>query len=363
MASERQRLFSGQIVRRILTRRDPASCTEFPNPELVTNSLNQLVDECTVIVECSGDPIHATKVVDAALRAGRVVITMNAEFHVTAGSYFVGRGILTEAHGDEPGSLAALAEEAQIMGFTPLVYGNRKGYYHPDPPRDQMEFWARKQGISLDKVTAATDGTKINIEQALIANGLGATIVRDGMVGPTAETLSQGGQVLAEHAKRLGRPIADYVIASQAPAGIFVVGEHDARQKPYLSYLKLGDGPFYTLVQNYHLCHLEIGRTIQRMMAGAKPLLDNSACPRIGVAAVAKRDLRPGYRFERGIGSFDVRGQAVEIAKHPQRVPIGLLADAVVRSPLQAGQYLDFGDVDIPDTLAFKAWQSIRSNS
>ena len=70
------------------------------------------------------------------------------------------------------------------MGFSPLVYGNRKGYYNPDPPRDQMEYRAHKQGISLDQVTGATDGTKVHIEQALVANGLGATIARDGVSFP-----------------------------------------------------------------------------------------------------------------------------------------------------------------------------------
>jgi predicted homoserine dehydrogenase-like protein len=247
------------------------------------------------------------------------------------------------------------------MGFAPLVYGNRKGYHHPNPPREQIEYWAAKQGMSLDQVTAATDGTKIQIEQALVANGLSASIVRDGMLGPTVETLAEGGQVLATEAKRLGKPIADYVLAPQAPAGIFIVGEHDPRQQPYLQYLKLGDGPFYTLVQNHHLCHLEIGRTIDRMAAGGTPLLDNSKSPRFGVAAVAKHQLEVGQKISRGIGSFEVRGEAIEIARHPRHLPIGLIADAVVRRRISAGAYVEVDDVDIADTLAFRAWQEIKA--
>ncbi len=195
LAAQRTPPVAGSVVRRVLTRRDLHTCTEFPAPDLLTNSLDQLIDECSVVVECSGDVLHATRVVDAALRAGRLVVTMNAEFHVTTGSYFVGRGSLTEAHGDQPGALAELAEQARAMGFQPLVYGNRKGYYHPDPPRDQMEYWACKQGISLDQVIAATDGTKIHIEQALVANGLGATIAHDGMLGPAVDTLAEGAAV------------------------------------------------------------------------------------------------------------------------------------------------------------------------
>lgn len=361
LAARRTPPVPGCTVRRVLTRRDLRTCAEFPAPDLLTNSLDQLVDECEVIVECSGDVLHATRVVDAALRAGRVVVTMNAEFHVTTGSYFVGRGTLTEAHGDQPGALAEIAERARAMGFLPLVYGNRKGYYHPDPPRDQMEYWAREQGISLDQVIAATDGTKIHIEQALVANGLGATIAPDGMLGLAVETLAEGGAVLAEHARRLGRPLADYVIAPTAPAGVFLIGDHDPRQQPFLSYFKLGEGPSYMLVQPHHLCHLEIGRTIRRMLEGGPPLLDNSPHPRIGVAAVAKRPLAPGHRIRRGIGSFDLRGEAVHLAAHSHCLPIGLVADAVVRRPIQPGQRLEIDDIELPDSLAFEAWRHTAS--
>lgn len=359
MAMERQQAFPGWLVRRVLTRRDPSTCVEFPRRDLLTNSMQQFVDECDVVVECTGDVLHATQIVDAALKADRIVVTMDAEFHVTTGSYFVGKGRLTEAQGDQPGSLAALAEEAADFGFTPLVYGNRKGYYHPDPPREQMEYWGKKQGLSLDQVTAATDGTKIQVEQALVANGLGAELAREGMIGPAAESLHEGGVQLAKEAVRLGRPIADYVIAPKAPAGIFITAEHDPRQQAYLEYLKLGEGPYYTLVHNYHLCHLEIGRTIRRMVEGGRPLLDNSARPRYGVAAVAKRDLRPGERVKRAIGSFDFRGEAVSITMHPDHLPIGLIADAVVQRPIAAGQRVNCDDMEIPDSLAARAWRAV----
>ncbi len=347
------------LVKRVLTRRDLSSCLEFPRPDLLTNALGRIVDECEVIVECSGDALHATTVVDAALKAGRIVVTMDAEFHVTTGSHFVGRGVMSEAHGDQPGSLAALAEDAVEMGFSPLVYGNRKGYYHPNPPRDQMEFWSKKQGLSLDQVTAATDGTKMQIEQALVANGLGADIIQDGLLGAAAESMREGGAILAEHAKRLGTPIADYVIAPNDSAGVFIVGEHDLRQRPYLEYLKLGDGPYYTLVQNHHLCHLEIARTIRRMANGGKPLLDNSMAPRFGVSAVAKRTLWPGERIRRGIGSFELRGEAVSIAANPHHLPIGLVDDGVVRRRVDPGQRLSLDDMEIPESPAFAAWRAI----
>jgi predicted homoserine dehydrogenase-like protein len=329
----------------------------------LTNSIAQLIDKSDLIVECSGDVIHATNVIDQALQAGKPVVTMDAEFHVTTGSYFVGKGVLTEAEGDQPGSLAAMAEEMESMGFRILVYGNRKGYYHPDPPRDQMEFWAKKQGLSIDQVTGFTDGTKVQIEQVLVGNGLGAGIAVEGMLGLEADDLTSGGMKLVEHAVRLGYPISDYVVAPKAPAGIFIVAEHDERQRAYLEYLKLGPGPYYVLVHNYHLCHLEIAKTIKRVLNGGGKLLDNSAKPTASVAPIAKKKLEPGFVLRRGIGSFELRGEAVRIADHPNHIPIGLVADAVVTRVVQPGQRLTFEDVEIPDSLALKAWTSIREKA
>ncbi len=356
-------------VSRVLTRRRLSDCADFPRRELLTNSIDELIDCCDLVVECSGDVLHAANVVDAALRAGRPVVTMDAEFHVTCGSYFVRResdgaaAMLTEAHGDQPGSLAALAEDARDMGFDVLVYGNRKGYYHPNPPLEQMQFWARKQGLSLEQVTAATDGTKMQIEQALVANGLGATMIRDGMLGPQCETLEEGGQVLASEAAQLGRPIADYVLAPKAPAGIFVACAHDPRQQAALEYLKLGPGPHYVLVQNFHLCHLEIVKTIRRVVAGGPPLLTNSPQPVFSVAAIAKRDLGPCQIIRRGIGSFELRGEAVRIAGLPDHLPIGLVSDAIVKRAIAAGEQLRFDDVELPESLALSAWRAIQGEA
>jgi len=348
---------------RVLTRREVKSITDFPHRNKLTNSLAELIDRSDLIVECTGDVIYATKIVDQALAAARPVVTMDAEFHVTTGSYFVNRGVLTEAEGDQPGSIAALAETAKEMGLTPVVYGNRKGYYHPDPPIAQMQYWSGKQGVTIEQVTAATDGTKIQIEAALIANGLGAQIAQDGLLGVEAQDLKSGGMMLAWQARRLGVPISDYVLAPNAPAGIFVVVECDTRHKAALEYFKLGAGPFYVLVHNYHLCHLEIPKTIRRVLSGGQPLLTNSAKPTVSVAAIAKRPLKPGQKIVRGIGSFVLRGVAVHMADHPNHIPIGLISDAVVERPVEQGQQLTFEDVCTPDSLALKAWNEVSGQT
>ena len=40
------------------------------------------------------------------------------------------------------------------MGFFPLVYGNIKGFLNYNPTMEDMKFWSKKNGISLNQVTS-----------------------------------------------------------------------------------------------------------------------------------------------------------------------------------------------------------------
>lgn len=350
------------VVSKVLTRTNIGERTDFPRQDLLTNSIDELIGNCDLIVECSGDVIHATEVIDKMMAVSLPVVTMDSELQVTTGSYFARRGFITEAEGDQPGCLAALKENVIQMGFKPLVYGNIKGFLNHSPAKDEMDFWAKKQNISLDKVVSFTDGTKVQFEQALVANGLGAGIAVPGLLGIVSEDVHTGANALAERAKILGYPISDYILSPKSPPGIFIVAEHDERQKIYLRNYKLGEGPYYVLLQNVHLCHLEIAKTIRRVLNGGGILLNNTKSPAISVAAIAKRPLEPGDIITRGIGSFDVRGIAVRIADNRGHIPIGLLENAVVTRHIKPEQQVSFDDVEIPESLALHAWRDIEQN-
>lgn len=343
-------------VAKVLTRRELNTVAGFPVGSL-TNSAAELVSNSDVVVECSGDPIWATDVVSAAVDAGRPVVTMNTEFHITSGSSFVGAGIVTEAEGDQPGCLASLHDDAVAMGFTPVIYGNMKGFLNLDPTPDEMKHWGAKQGISLPMVTSFTDGTKVQAEQILVANHFGATIARDGMLAAAVSDLDGGVQSLVEAHETTGRPIADYVVSGGLPHGVFIVATHDADQAAALEYYKLGPGPYYTILRNNIFVHLEIAKTIKRVLDSGDILLDNSPNPELSLAAMTKRPISAGTEIPQAIGSFDFRGHAVRNADNSDHVPIGLLQDAVVTSDLEQGQIVTSQQVDLPDSLAVRLWK------
>ena len=355
---------TGLQVGPALTRRPLNSPFRFPVPIDFTDQIDELVEKSDLIVECSGDPIHATAVIDAALQADLPVVTLNSEFHITTGSWFADKGLLTEGEGDQPGCLAALHQEVTSMGFEPLVYGNVKGFLNHAPSRSDMEYFSQKQGTSVEQTTSFTDGTKLQIEQAFVANAFHTDIYRQGLLGPTADTVSEGAVSLAGVADLHGAPLSDYIIVPGSPA-VFIAARHDNFHRPYLSYMKMGDGPYYTLTKEYHLCHLEIMKTIRNVLQFGRDgiLMNNTTTPRISVGAISKRDLKAGEIIERGIGSFEVRGEATEIATSPDHAPVGLLTGARLTRNVSRGQPLTLNDVEIPDSLARDIWMKLVDRS
>jgi len=345
----------------VLTRRPLDTLADLAHHQLATNAVDALIERSDLIVECSGDPIHATEVVSAAVDAGIPVVTMDAEFQVSTASAFVAHGVVTEAEGDQPGSLAALAADARDQGFRPLVYGNMKGFLNFNPDPEEMAYWSERQGYSLAMVTAFTDGTKVNIEQALVANGLGAAIIQPGLAGVANDDLFAGGVELAQHAEALGRPVSDYVLSRNNSHGVFLIAQHDPRHQAALREYKMGDGPYYMLRKPDLTAYMEIMKTVKRVVRKQELFLDNSSSPTISVAAVTKRPVAAGTRVEQAIGSFDFRGICVRIAETPGHAPIGLMRDVVVTRNLEAGELVMLHDLDVPDSMAIRKWQEITA--
>ncbi len=352
----------------VLTRRPIESVHGMPGHNLITQNIAELIENSDLLIVCCGDPIHVTDVVDQAVEAGLPIVTMDSEFHVTTGSWFVDKGLITEAEGDQPGCLAALRRDAIAMDFEPLVYGNIKGFLNHDPSESDMSYWSSKQGLSIAQTTSFTDGTKVQIEQAFVANAFDADIYWPGMLGPSSDTVEEGSQLLADVANQRNsdsgknKALSDYILTPGCP-GIFIAAKHKDYCRPYLNYLKMGDGPFYTLIRTFHLCHLEVMKTVRAVLEHGDVLMNNSSQPRVSVATVAKQDLSKNHFIKHGIGSFDVRGEAVNIVDAADHVPIGLLMNGRLKQSVEKGQRISMDDIELPDTLAKTIWKKLAKRA
>jgi predicted homoserine dehydrogenase-like protein len=348
-------------ISKVLTRRAIDSVSDFPRDDL-TNSLSELIDTSDIVFECSGDVFHATEVVLEATKANKKIVTLNAEFHVTTGSYFVKKGAyITDADGDQPGCLARLKMEIEGMGFEPCAYVNIKGFINLNPEKKEMQYWSDQQGIRLEQVVSFTDGTKLQIEQAFVANGLGATIPPKGMFGERVESLNDL-DYLIRASEEAGAPISDFVLCKGAPPGVVIVAKNKEADRlgnyivgPLRTKEKLG----YILLRPYHLCHLEALNTLRRVVQGEPMLLNNSAKPSLTVVAVAKREILSGENIERGAGGFDVRGVAVQLHDNINAVPICLLKHTKVIRNIEPGQIIQFNDIEMAETKALEIYRSL----
>ncbi len=345
----------------VLTRRDPSASAETFPEALLTNSLDQLVEHADIVLECSGDTVHATKVMIAAGEAGRKIVTMNSEAQITVGSAMVRMGFdITEAHGDQPGCLAELHYEALDMAFKPLAYINLKGFLNLTPTREDMIYWGNRQGLSLRQVTSFTDGGKLQVEQALVANGLGARIAKQGLIGGSVENLADL-DYMADAARELGAPISDYVLNPGGPPGVLILAESAVADlaEGYMPLTRLltTKETAYMLLRPHHMVHLELGKTLRRVARGEAPLLTNGHTPRVTVAAVAKRPLEAGTVIEEALGGFEVRGEAIELDGHEDVVPITLLDGGVLKNSVEPGQVIYAGDVDLEETRAHRLYR------
>lgn len=351
------------VLTKILTRRIGFVEGLGVDQSYLTLNSSELFDNSDVIVVSTGDPIYNTEIIFEAFKYNIPVLTMDADTQVLSGTWLSSKGLLTEGNGDQPGCLATLKNEILEMGFQPLVYGNIKGYQNINPTKEDMAFWAKKQGFSLPSVTSFTDGTKLQIEQCLVANGLEATIAKQGLIGVETENFKEGAFSIAAEAKKSNTVLSDYLISKESPPGVFIVASHHEDLADELMTYKMGKGPFYLLYKPVHLCLFEIFKDIKNLYYNQTILLDNGDSPRVSVAAVGKKSLKAGTFINKGIGSFEVRGECVKFSDNVDHVPIGLMSQARLKNDIEPGQIITFNDVDIPDSLALDAWFETIKNS
>ncbi|WP_430591437.1 NAD(P)H-dependent oxidoreductase [Humidisolicoccus flavus] len=311
-----------------------------------------------MVIECSGVPEVAAKIALASLLAGKHVALMTVEADVTVGLLLTRiaqqtGAIYTVCRGDEPVECLKLVEFVQDIGLEVTLAG--KGKNNPldvtaTPSRLVDE--AKAKGMNPRMLCSFVDGTKTMIEMADLANATGLELSKRSMHGPaaTVPTLQdifkpkEDGGIL----DRAG--VVDYATGPVAP-GVFVVAKAtDKVVHEELSYLKMGDGPYFSFYRPYHLASVEAVLSIGEVMVDHQPSLAPIAW-KADVSAMAKRDLKVGERID-GIGGEHVYGDAVsaEEARAGRELPIGLASAATLIREVKQGSAVTYDDVELDRT-------------
>jgi predicted homoserine dehydrogenase-like protein len=309
------------------------------------------VSEIEVFVEATGTVGPAARAVLGAISARKHVVVMNAELDATVGCYLAERArqqgvVYTYADGDQPGVLMRLLEWVGLHGFEIVAAVNCKGFLDVRANPDSCVEWAQRMKTSPRMVCAFTDGTKMNLENAVVANASGLVPDVRGMHG-VKTTQKEAVRDFGAAISRTG--VVDYSLGGDFAGGVFVIGRSDdwERVGHYFDYLKMGPGPDYLFFRPYHLCHLETPLSVAEAVLYREPTIAPRGAPVTDVVAVAKRGLESGEVLD-GIGGYSVYGQIDTVERAKGFLPIGLAEKSRLTRPVAEGEPVPLTAVEFP---------------
>ena len=317
---------------------------------LVANS-----GEVRVLIESSSAIAEAGRYCVKALESGKHLVMMNAEADLIFGPHLMRlaheKGLAyTSCDGDQHGVIKHLVDDLELWGFTLVMAGNIKGFLdrYSNPTKIIPEADLRR--LDYKMATAYTDGTKLSIEMALVANALGLRTTVPGMHGPRSEKVQDVFKLFDFPALWADRqPSVDYILGAEPGGGVYAIGYCDhPYQQDMLAYYKMGRGPFYLFYRPCHLCHVEALECVADAVLDGRSLLEPACGFRTNVYAYAKRDLRAGDTLD-GIGGYTCYGMIDNCGddSHPG-LPICLADSVTLRRDIRQDEPVLLADVDAP---------------
>jgi predicted homoserine dehydrogenase-like protein len=307
------------------------------------------------IIEATSDVEFSAHVAMEAIRNKKNLVLMNADCDATVGPilkvYADQAGVTISAtDGDQPGTMMNLYRFVNAIGYKPVLVGNMKGLQDFYRTPETQKAFAAMSGLSPRMATSFADGTKISMENTLVANATGFGVGKRGMFGPKCDHVDRAKDLFSLD-MLLERGLVDYILGAQPGPGVFVLG-YDVNPKriPYMRYYKLGEGPLYVFYTPYHLASLEVPFTVARGV-----LFNDAAVSPIGgsvcdVITVAKRDLKAGEVLD-GIGGFTCYGmiENSSTCKAENLLLMGLSEGCSLKRDIPKDSVITNADVEKPE--------------
>jgi predicted homoserine dehydrogenase-like protein len=311
-----------------------------------------------VVVEATGVPDVGARVALESLLSGKGIATLNVESDVTIGALMKvvaekAGAIYSVCRGDEPVETKILVDYARDLSFDVVCAGKGKNnpldiYATPESLAER----ARTKQMNPKMLCSFVDGSKAMIEMAALANTTGLGVSTRGMHGPPSTVpelhqtfaLKEDGGVL----EKAG--VVDYCTGPVAPGVFVVVRTDDPYVNHEMTYLQMGDGPYFSLYRPYHLASIEAPLTVCEMALDNRPSLVAEHWT-AEVGAMSKRPLQAGEKID-GVGGMMVRGlidDASDFARDGA-VPLGVLAGATLKHDVPVDHLLTYDDVDLDES-------------
>ena len=306
------------------------------------------------VIEVTGDPEFGTRVAFESIQHGKHVILLNAEVDASVGpilkTYADKTGVVyTYTDGDEPGVMMNLFRLVESMGCKPMLVGQLKGFLNRyRNPETQREF-AEKHNVNAAIVASFADGSKLNLEAAIMGNATGFSPAVRGMHGHAcAHVKDLLGKFSLADFKNGG--LVEYVLGAEPHTGAFVIAYNDQPiRRKLMAYLKLGEGPLHMFYTPYHIPPMQLPHSVARAVLFKDPTITPRGTPTCDTITYAKRDLKAGERLD-GMGGFTCYGMVdrYEICRNGDYLPMAVSMDCVLKRDMPKDEPIAYADVSLP---------------
>ena len=313
-------------------------------------------EQINVFIESTSSIIGGGLFGDKALDHNQHLIMMNYEADLMYGSYLMTKArrnnlVYTVCDGDQPAVIKRIIEEVEFMGFKTVMAGNMKGFLNRYVTPLSIKEEAEKRDLDPKMCASYSDGSKLCIEMAVMANGIGGYTVIPGMLGPKMSNIHEIFDHYDFHKIWNGEdPMVDYVLGAKPSGGVFVIGYTDhPYQKSTLSWLPpdMGPGPFYLFYRPYHLCHFEFAATVAEVVLNNRAVLKPDHGFKTNVYAYAKKDLKKGEMLD-GLGGYGCYGLIENCSENKLKagLPICLAENVLLKRDIPRDGKIFLEDID-----------------
>ena len=307
--------------------------------------------------------LHALK----AIQNHQHVVMMNFEAEMMYGPILLKAAldegvVYTCADGDQPTVIKKMIDEIEMWGLDIVMAGNIKNYLdrYTDPVKIAPE--ADKRTLDHKMCSAYTDGTKLCVEMAVLANAINGKAAVHGMFGHKMKHVNEiFNYINFDEVWDRKHPLVDYVLGSEPKGGVFVVAHTaDKFQQYTFNWFPpdVGPGPYYIFSKPYHLGHIEAMQCVAEAYLDGTARLQPIYGMRTNVHTYAKRDLKAGDLLD-GMGGFNSYGLIENLTDNQSNpgLPILLNENLKLKKDISKDQRIGLEDVEFnADDKAFKLY-------
>jgi predicted homoserine dehydrogenase-like protein len=331
-------------------------------------------EQIEVLIEATNSVPAGARFALTAIEHEKQILMMNYEADLMYGPYLMKRAeekglVYTVMDGDQPTVLVHLIEEMAMMDFKLVMAGNMKGYLDRYVNPTIIIPEADKRDLDYQMCSSYTDGSKLCVEMAVLANGINLRTTVPGMYGPRMESIHD----IFEHFDfekiwdgETG--LVDYVLGAKPSGGVFAIGYND---HPYQQHTldwfppKMGPGPFYLFYRPYHLGHFETMNTVAWAVLDNRPVLKPDYGYLTNVFSYAKIDLKKGQELD-GMGGYAAYGliENIDETYTDPGVPICIAENMTLKRDIPKDERISWDDIEYdPEDFAISLYlKSLEEN-